>query len=237
MKNTLLLIFTFLLLGFSETRAQSVDAFFNQADTFFSKNVANGKVAYKAIHSNPEVLNQLMESASKITLGGADAKTTQAFWINAYNLAVIKGVVDNYPIKSPLDKTGFFDKTKYNLGGTSITLNAIENKMLRAKYNDARFHFVLVCGAIGCPPIIPKAYKPSTLDSQLKTQATKALNNKNFIKVSDSKVELSEIFKWYQEDFVKQGSEIDYINTFRSDKISEDAKISYYPYDWRLNEQ
>ena len=30
----------------------------------------------------------------------------------------------------------------------------MENKKLRGIYNDPRFHFVLVCGAVSCPPII-----------------------------------------------------------------------------------
>ena len=149
---------------------------------------------------------------------------------------MIKGIVDNYPIKSPLDKKGFFDKTKYELGGTKITLNDIENKKLRAQFGDARVHFVLVCGAIGCPPLIGKAYTASNLEKLLEQQTIKALNNSSFIKVSEKKVALSEIFKWYKEDFVKGGqSEIDFLNTYRKEKVSQDAKVIYYPYDWRLN--
>lgn len=64
---------------------------------------------------------------------------------------------------------------------------------------------MLVCGAIGCPPIINAAYKPETLENQLQQQTKKALNNPNFIKVEGKTVLVSEIFKWYKEDFVKKG--------------------------------
>ncbi|WP_460217792.1 DUF547 domain-containing protein [Psychroserpens sp. MEBiC05023] len=216
---------------------QNTSAFFKAADTFFKTNVSEGKVAYASIKSNPETLNELVNMVQDISVSKNNAKAYQAFWINAYNISVIKGIIDNYPIQSPLDKPGFFDKTTYKIAGESITLNDIENKKLRAQYGDARFHFVLVCGAIGCPPLINEAYKPSTLDIQLQEQTEAALNNPNFIKVKKNKVELSEIFKWYKEDFIKSGNEIDYINRFRSEKLAAKSKISYYPYNWKLNKQ
>ncbi len=149
---------------------------------------------------------------------------------------MIKGIIDNYPLRSPLDKGGFFDKTKYDLGGVSITLNDIENKKLRAKFGDARVHFVLVCGALGCPPIIAKAYTPENLENLLEAQTIKALNDSSFIRVSKKKVAFSEIFKWYKEDFVTKGqNEIDFLNKYRKEKVPDNAKVTYYPYDWRLN--
>ena len=151
---------------------------------------------------------------------------------------MIKSVIDNYPLKSPVDVNGFFDKTKHSVGGKKVTLNDIEHKLLRGQFNDARFHFVLVCAGLGCPPIIAQAYMPTTLDKQLDTQTRIALNNDNFIKVNAKKkrVELSEIMKWYKEDFTQNGNEIDFINKYRKEKIAAKSKISYYPYDWRLNE-
>ena len=226
-----------LFLSFSFSYSQSLETFFSQTDDFLKQNVSNGKVDYQEIHNNPEKLDELISLAEKISVSKSDALKFQSFYINAYNLAVIKGVVDNYPIKSPLDKSGFFDKTTYKIAGESITLNDIENKKLRANFGDARFHFVLVCGAIGCPPLIAEAYIPSKLDAQLQTQAELALNNPNFIKIKKKRVELSEIFKWYKEDFVKNGDEIEYINQFRKEKIPSNTKISYYPYNWKLNEK
>jgi len=236
MKKSLLLIFAFVSLFSTEIFSQSVASFFDEADAFFKTHVSNGKVDYKAIHSSSEKLVALLELAKNITVSTSEANTYKAFWINAYNLAVIKGIIDNYPIKSPLDKTGFFDTVKYDLGGTSITLNDIENIKLRAKFEEPRFHFVLVCGAKGCPPLISKAYKPDSLEKSLQRQTIKALNNSSFTRVTNNEVAFSEIFKWYKEDFVtKTTSEIDFLNTYREQKVPTDAKITYYSYDWRLN--
>jgi len=238
MKHFLFLFATILFFNTSTGVSQSTEAFFNEADMFFKTYVSNGKVDYKSIEKNPEKLNRLLEQAAKISVSTSKEKIYQAFWVNAYNLAVIKGIVDNYPIESPLDKDGFFERIKYNLGGTSLTLNDIENKKLRANFDEPRFHFVLVCGAKGCPPIIAEAYKASILEEQLQEQTVKALNNPSFIKVSENEVAISEIFKWYKEDFVKNGqTEIDFLNRFRKEKIPSNFKVSYYPYNWQLNQK
>ncbi|MDT0556297.1 DUF547 domain-containing protein [Patiriisocius hiemis] len=236
MKKTFLLLISIITFSVTNSSAQNLAQFFDEADAIFSKYVSNGKVDYASLFKNEAELASVLDLAKNSKVSTSNAATYQAFWINAYNLSVIKGIIDNYPIKSPLDKKGFFDKTTYNLGGTTITLNDIENKKLRAKFDDARFHFVLVCGAKGCPPLIAKAYRPETLNKQLEAQTKKALTNNEFVKISNGKVALSEIFKWYKEDFVKKGqNEVDFLNKFRNEKVSPDAKVTYYTYDWRLN--
>jgi hypothetical protein len=216
--------------------AQDTMQFFQDSNAFFMSHVYNGLIDYKTIKSNPEILNNLMTQAENIKVSKANAKQYQAFWINAYNLSVVKGITEKYPVKGPLSIQGFFDKTTYALGGIKTTLNDLENKILRAEFpNEARFHFALVCAGLGCPPIINEAYTPAKLETQLQRQATIALNNPNFIKVKRGKVQLSKIFEWYKEDFIHDGSEIQYINQFRKEPIDVKSRISYYDYDWTLN--
>ena len=218
--------------------AQEVNTFFAKADTFFENNVTNGRVAYKKISSNTSDLDELLKLAKEIRISKTDEKTYQAFWINAYNLSVIKGIVDSYPIKSPLDKNGFFDKITYDIGGKEITLNDIENKLLRANFpKEARFHFVLVCAGLGCPPIISEAYLPNTLEGQLQRQTELSLNNPDFVRIKGKKILLSQIFEWYKGDFTQDGkSLVDFVNLYRKEKLDSKAKVGYYPYDWTLNE-
>lgn len=235
-----IIIVALILLGGFSAKAQNLDTFFKQADAFFKANVLSGKVAYDAIKKDRSSLDEVLKTADGISVTKSDTKDYQAFWINAYNLSVIKGLIDNYPSKSPLDDKGFFDKTKHSLGGKSIVLNDIEHKLLRAQFKDPRFHFVLVCGAVGCPPLISKAYMPNTLEAQLQKQAELALNGTYFIKINAKKkrVEGSKILEWYKEDFTMNGkTEIEYINTIREEKIPADYKLTYFEYDWRINKQ
>ncbi|AUP80222.1 DUF547 domain-containing protein [Flavivirga eckloniae] len=232
-------IIVLLFLGSLSLSAQDLNTFFEKADSFFKTNVANGKVAYSKINSNKAPLDEVLKLAESVSVSKSDAKNYQAFWINAYNLSVIKGIINNYPTKSPLDHKGFFDKTTYSLARKKITLNDIEHKLLRAQFNDARFHFVLVCGALGCPPLINKAYLPSTLNAQMDVQTKKALNG-SFLKVNTKKkrVQASQIMEWYKGDFTMNGkTEIDFINTYRTEKIPNNFKLSYFPYNWNVNKQ
>lgn len=234
-----IIIFAILLGSFS-AKAQDLNTFFNKADTFFKANVANGKVAYANIKKDRTALDAVLKIAEGISVSKSDANNYQAFWINAYNLTVIKSIVDKYPTKSPLDHKGFFDGTKHSLGGKKITLNDIEHKLLRAQFKDARFHFVLVCGAVGCPPLINKAYLPSTLDAQLEKQTVLAFNGDYFIKVNAKKKRISgsKILEWYKEDFTMNGmTEIDFINKYRTEKVPAKSKLSYFEYDWNVNKQ
>ena len=150
---------------------------------------------------------------------------------------VIKQTIDKYPVQSPQVIPGFFDRTKYTVGGKEIALNDIENKILRPTYKDARLHFVLVCGAKGCPPITRFAYVPSQLEDQLTQQTELALNDESFIYQSNGTSNLSEIFNWYSVDFGKNKSQlIEFINSYRIKKLSTKDRISYYTYDWNLND-
>jgi len=230
MKKTISLLLISML--FSISAISQNDTFFSKTDSFLKKYVSNNSVDYAAIKTNPNELNELLKIIANYELT-KDEVSNKAFLINAYNLLVINGITIKFPVKSPLDIAGFFDKILYTISTKKITLNDIENKMLRAKYDDARLHFVLVCGAKDCPPIIPEAYLPETLDAKLDQQTIKALNNPNFIRVKGNKIQISQLFEWYKADF--KSKEIDFINSFREAKLNPKSKFTYYPYDWSLN--
>jgi hypothetical protein len=232
MKKAILIVLS--LLVSTTNFAATTSEFFNDADLFFKKHISNMDVDYAAIKSNPNVLNDLVKQIESFQFS-KDENINKAFLVNAYNLLVINSIVSKYPIKSPLDVAGFFDKTKHAVAGKSYTLNDIENNLIRAKYNDARFHFVLVCGANGCPPIISGAYFPQTIESQLTDQTTKALDNPTFLKVSNGKVLLSQIFEWYKADFGK--NVLDFVNKYRTQKLNTDTKTAFYNYDWTVNKK
>ncbi|MBL4862270.1 MAG: DUF547 domain-containing protein [Crocinitomicaceae bacterium] len=209
--------------------------FFNKADDFFNSYTSVGTVDYSSIKSNVNELDELVNYIATTQLDSLNENETKSLLINAYNLFVIKQVVDHFPIDSPLDIPGFFDNTKFNVGGNNYTLNHIENKILRKKYKDPRFHFSLVCAAAGCPPIVNFAYTPDNLDKQLNEQTRLVLNDSRFVYEKDNMVYISEIFKWYKDDFEDSDqSTLDYINSYRDEPFSS-VKIKFYPYNWMLN--
>lgn len=234
-------ITTFFFFSFFQINAQNnLDKnFFDSVDQFFKEFVDAGAVDYKNLQNN-SALDYLVQTIEATDLTRLDAKTVQAFYINAYNIFVIKGITDNYPINSVLDIKDFFDTKKWKIAGENISLNQLEKEQLLGTFKDARFHFVLVCGAKDCPPITNFAYLPKKLEEQLNQQAELALNNPSFIRVDETNqaVNLSQIFNWYESDFGgNRKTAVEYINQFRKESIPATYKIDFYEYDWSLNEQ
>ena len=211
-------------------------SFYDEADDFFGKYVINGKVNYSEIKKNNE-LEKLVQKIKFETINLSNSDNKLAFYINAYNILTIKNIVDKYPVISPRDIDGFFDKIKFNVQGENLTLNEIENNKIRV-LGDARIHFALVCAAYGCPKLVSKAYFPSKINQQLEQQTTETLNDPNFIRIkSNSKIAyVSEIFRWYASDFGSSKTAIlNYINNYSKIKIPSSFTLDYYPYSWKLN--
>ncbi len=228
----LLLILSFLFL--STIAVADGGPFFQKADDFFTKYVKEGKVNYTSIAADPSTLNELVLLIEKFDLNqSSDQNYLKAFWINAYNIAAIKIVVDHYPVKSPYDIPGFFEKIKLNFAGETLSLDQLEKNRIFKRFEDARLHLVLVCAAESCPPIRNSAYFPKTLESELEEQSKKAINQKGFLTTKNGDLELPEFFRWYVHDF---GDTKAFISKYTEKQIPQDCKIKYRKYDWTLND-
>lgn len=218
---------------------QSVNAadFFSSANQFFSKYVKNGQVNYAGIKSNGSDLDNLLSQIASYDLKSADVKTKKAFMINAYNILAIKGIVKEYPVKGPMNVNKFFDNKVYTVAGEKMSLNGLEKGKLYPLAKDPRLHFVLVCAAVSCPKLASFAFMPNKLEQQLESQTKSALNDPQFIRKAKNKLQVSEIFNWYQADFKKTGKSIlEYINGYLNAKVPANTKVSYYTYNWNLND-
>ena len=210
--------------------------------TFLAKHVnAEGNVNYAAIKRNQVELKALLRRVETFDAAAAKPAEREAFYLNAYNLLVIGEVVARFPLESVEKVPGFFDKNLVSVAGEKLTLNDLETKKLRQPYADPRVHFALVCGAKGCPRLSRTAYTASQLDAQLTNQARKVLQDPTFIRVDNKarKVQISQIFKWYEGDFKASGKTgVAYVNQYRESKtIPATYDVDYYVYDWALNTQ
>jgi hypothetical protein len=238
--KTLLVTLLFLATSLMSFGGDQLSAFTSSSDYFLKKYVSNGSVAYTKIKQNIGEVEALYALIGKMNLSGVDVAMQKSFYINAYNIIVIYWVAKHYPLKSPLDNSGFFDKVKHKVAGEEITLNSLEIKRLLFPYKDARLHFALACAAKSCPPLASFAYTPITLDKQLTERATAALNNPGWLKINNAekKVELSKIFEWYKKDFTADGkTELEWINQYRKEKIPATYTVGFYEYNWALNEK
>ena len=226
-----------LLICHANAQLKNLPDYYKGVDKFLSANVKGGKVNYKGINTDKTDLDAL------VTYIGSKQKFSspsdeKAFYLNAYNILVIKGIINNYPTKGPMEITGFFDKKLYLINGANLTLNNIENDVVRKKFNDARIHFAMVCGAKSCPPIQPYAFMPEKLDAQLELVTKQSIQNSSFTKVDfkNNKASLSMLFNWYKHDFIKaKGSVLNFINSYLKTTLPANTFIENYTYDWALN--
>lgn len=226
MRNIILLFFAFCL---TQIKAQKLEEFYKSV-------VQNGLVKYDFIKSSQS--NELtvhIKTINNQLIADGNVYDKKHLYLNLYNLLVIQQVVQNYPTKSPMNIVGFFDSNKFTVGNKQMTLNELENNLIRPTYKDPRVHFALVCGAKGCPPIQDFPFTKEKLNEQLSLVTQQALNNSTFIQSIDEKnAKISEIFDWYAADFGGNNKGIiDFINQYRTAKINS---FSFYSYDWTLND-
>jgi hypothetical protein len=199
---------------------------------------ATGKVDYKGFEKDKAKLNEYLKSLQKENPYGVWSKNEKlAFWINAYNAFTVKAILDYYPVSSithikPENANTIWKLKWIEIAGKQLSLDEIENDIIRPEFKDARIHFAVNCAAKSCPPLRNEAYTAEKLDDQLNEQTRNFINDKSMNKISANKAEISNIFYWYADDFKL----VEFINKYSTVKITESTKITYLEYDWALNE-
>lgn len=217
-------------------------------DALFAEYVGeDGFVRYADLAHEPR-FRRLVEEIHEQSLEGATERQRFAFWINAYNVLVMEGVLRHYPVDSVEDIRwfhGFFKREPFRAAGRDLVLDDIEHGILRAEYHEPRIHFALVCGAASCPPLRREAYRPERLDEQLEDQGRRFLGNpaKNSLDREEEVLNLSSIFKWFGEDFTGDEGELPrvvsrWLPAEAADwvRAHPDIEIEFLDYDWSLND-
>lgn len=196
----------------------------------------NGNVDYLGFKKESEALNQYLEQlGNNMVNENWSGEKKLAYYINLYNAATVKLILDNYPLASITDINKPWDKKWIKQGGELLSLGEIEHKILR-KMNEPRIHFAINCASYSCPKLLNEAYTEDKLDKQLIKAAKDFVNDPSRNIISENKAELSKIFKWYKKDFENNGSLRVYLNQYLKSPINPDTKIEYLKYNWNLNE-
>ena len=169
-----------------------------------------------------------------------------AYWINAYNAFTVELILENYPLESIADLhpaiyipgvNTVWHKKFFKIGGVETSLDEIEHKILRAKFEEPRIHFAIVCASYSCPKLRNEAFVASRLEQQLNEQAKEFINDPLRNQLSENEIKISKIFKWFKGDFTKKGTLISYLNQYTSVNINANANIKHLDYNWDLNKQ
>ncbi len=185
-----------------------------------------------------------------------------AYWLYAYNAYVIMSILDRWPldsvtnVKAPLEIVkglGFFYQLRFLFGGEAYSLYAVENDIIRARYRDARIHFVLNCGSGSCPVLRPELPAGDELEPFLQQAAVDFVSDKRNVRIDhhNHEIILSAIFKWFRKDFIndlrRRGLPsdrglIDYVASVAPVAlkgeltVASDYDIVFIDYDWAVNQ-
>ncbi len=225
------------LLSAAESSSENIDH--SLWDDLLKDHVGkDGMVDYKGFAKDRDALQEYLSMLSEQQpTDDWSVQELLAYYINLYNAHTVELILDNYPVKSIKDINGPWTKAIVLIGKKKLSLGGIENGILR-KMNEPRIHFAINCASISCPNLLNEAYTADKINDQLGYASTQFINgDKN--ELSENHVRLSSIFKWYEKDYLVNGTEdiIAYINQFSKIKINKGASIEYLDYNWNLNER
>lgn len=199
---------------------------------------------------------------------GLDVKNRRAWAINFYNFLVLEQITDNLLIPGKIRQRylsvrdiklageDFFRSPVVKIDTVHYSLDAFEKHFLFEDFErkpgatppaslDPRLHFALVCGAIGCPPLQPRAFRAESLDVQLDTATRQALANPKHFRFTPGtpNVQLSAIFIWYGADFGGTNAGVAWAGKFMPrerraelEKIQDRVLTAQINWDWKLNQ-
>ncbi len=216
------------------------------------------RVNYKGFAADRAELKQVLEALSAVSQAqfNAFSKDQQmAFLINAYNAFTIEVILTKYPDLKSIKELGLFNRGPwknefFTLLGAKRHLDWIEHEQLRPKYADPRIHVAVNCASIGCPALFPEAFTASKLDAMLEDGMRRFLSDRTRNRFENGKLQVSNIFKWFREDFEKGhkgfakledvfAKYADLMTTDEAARAAIKAKsvpIAHLDYDWGLND-
>ena len=251
-------------LAFAVPHAQDRQSF----DTILDTYVRDGMVYYRALKSDRGKLDAYVNSLADVRVGERSHDAQIAFWLNAYNAIVLRTVIDHYPIpvrtkeypaRSIRQIPGAFERLTHRVGGSTLTLDQIEQNML-ASFHDPRLYFAIGRGAVAGGRLRSEVFTPEKLDAQLgEVQAECVSRGCVLVDRDGDKLNASAIFSWREKDFIATYADkapgafanrtpveraiLAFVEpklfTIERDYLSENAnrfRLTYEPFDWTLND-
>lgn len=175
----------------------------------------------------------------------------KAYWINLYNSLTVKLIVDAYPVKSIRDVcgdrasgsqcSGPWKEAHAKVAGRDLTLDNIENDILRPVWKDNLIHYGLSCASYSCPSLLKTAFTAKNTKKLLRAAAREYVNHPRGASfMGDDLIVISSIYQWYSEDFGKTERDIiNHLHGYADEKLAGRLQnfkgIVDYDYDWSLN--
>lgn len=208
-----------------------------------------GIVDYDGISSDARFTSYLDELASSVP-GDLPPLETLALHLNAYNALCVSLILKNRPKNSineiSTKETPVWDSIAGKLGGVDVSLNDVEHRLLRFKWDEPTIHACIVCASKSCPNLPNFAFKgDKTLPDVMRSRFTNFLtSDTKGMKVEGNVVTASRILLWFEDDFkgLQHGGgplhfayKLAPSNKAKALLNLKRPVVRYFDYDWSLN--
>lgn len=212
-----------------------------------------------------ERLDRIRRQLLAVTPARLPPRERLAWAIDTYNFLVIDRIAREQASRPPggpslasvKDVKDFFTAPVAEVEGVRYSLDTFEHHFVFLDVDrredrplpagfDARAHFALVCGARGCPPLWPAAYRGAKLDAQLDSVTLDALHAPAQLRWDPVRrtLELSELFNWYVHDFGGPDGVMAFLMQHAPAVVTRDldryrvtAPTGVVAWDWALNQR
>jgi len=183
----------------------------------------NGMVDYKTLKQNKRELKKLLDEFDELDPNEYNSWSKEdkiAFWINVYNIQLLKIIIENYPIQSsrilrlfwPPDSIrhikGIWDKYKFIVMDEEFTLSEVEKRFFRGQFDEPRVFFAISHASLSSPPLRNEPYYGGKLYEQMDEQVKKILASPYGFRIDreDQTVYLSAILQpsWFGAEFISK---------------------------------
>ncbi len=184
---------------------------FEAYDSLVASCVQNGLVDYGSLNKTP----LLLQSMNKLKKTSSDHMKNKSdrlcYWINTYNLLVLKTVADRYPIASVQQLGNTFIFRKFIVGGKPMTIQDVYYGQLMPLLQENTNALFLLCGgAKGFPPLLNHAISPQVLKKDSETAMHNYINNPTNVRYDpdSSTFNLSPLLEWNAALFEHDGQTV-----------------------------
>lgn len=220
---------------------------FVELDNLLAANVKDGRVNYAQL-KNSALLAQTVARLETFSPDQIENKSDQlCFWINAYNLLVVKEIADRFPITNVRQLARDEMHKKFLVGGVPYSVQNLYSEELipRLKSGLPIAAFVVCGGAIGHPQLLAHTLKASSLKNDCEEAAKQFIGNSANLSYNakDNVYLLSPWFQWQELVFKKAyRSSQDLIALYldpEQRKVYKQATARSFgkKFDWRINNQ
>lgn len=208
------------------------------------------RIAYAEVSTaDRKVLETYIAGLSAVPIGRYRRAEQFAYWVNLYNAATVRLVLEHYPVATIRDidispgvvSDGPWGRKLITVEGDALSLDDIEHRILRPIWRDPRIHYAVNCAAVGCPNLQPRAFTPQNAEFLLDAGAEGYVNDARGVSLQDGRLVVSSIYAWFAEDFGGDTTGVlGHLRIFarpellrRLDRV---GRIDGYDYDWALND-